>query len=290
MKDLIGSIKEFFSYLPGYLSGVGIADVIDILVMTFIIYEIIRLIRTTSASRIAKAIIAIVVLTWLTDLAKLRTLNWLLDRILEIGIIAVIIVFQPELRRLLEKVGGKSVRELLDTKGKSSDMELGIMQTVTACAAMSEAKIGALIVFERGILLNEYFKSGTEVDAKLTSELLRNIFFPKAALHDGAVIIRNNRVAAAGCVLPLTANNQLSSDLGTRHRSAVGMSENSDALVIVVSEETGTISVAIGGMLKRHLAPQTLEKLLRAELISEDVQEKKTVLGRLRDLLIRKAK
>lgn len=290
MKELFGSIKEFFSYLPGYLSGIGIADIIDILLMTFIIYEIIRLIRTTSAARIAKAIIAIVVLTWLTDVLKLRTLNWLLDRILEIGIIAIIIVFQPELRRILEKVGGRSVKELLDAKAKSSDQELAILQTVNACQAMSEAKIGALIVFERGILLDEYFKSGTEVDAKLTSELLRNIFFPKAALHDGAVIIRGSRVAAAGCVLPLTNNNRLSSDLGTRHRAGVGMSENSDALVIIVSEETGTISVATGGMLKRHLAPQTLEKLLRTELIADDSQEKKTVLERIKDMLTRKEK
>lgn len=286
MKELFRSIKEFFSYLP----TIGIADVIDVLVMTFIIYEIIRLIRTTSAARIAKAIIAIIVLTWITDILKLRTVNWMLDRILEIGIIALVIVFQPELRRLLEKVGGKSVRELIDTKAKSSDLDLGIIQTVNACQAMSEAKIGALIVFERDILLDEYFKSGTEVDAKLTSELLRNIFFPKAALHDGAVIIRDSRVAAAGCVLPLTGNNNLSSDLGTRHRAGVGMSENSDAVVVIVSEETGTISVATGGMLKRHLAPMTLEKVLRAELISEEKDEKKGFFDRVKELLAGKEK
>lgn len=287
MKELFRSIKEFFSYLP----TIGVADVIDVLVMTFIIYELIRLIRTTSAARIAKAIVAIIVLTWLTDVLKLRTVNWLLDRILEIGIIALVIVFQPELRRLLEKVGGRSVRELLDTRTKSSsDLDLGIIQTVKACQTMSEAKIGALIVFERDILLDEYFKSGTEVDAKLTAELLRNIFFPKAALHDGAVIIRGSRVAAAGCVLPLTSNNNLSSDLGTRHRAGVGMSENSDAVIVIVSEETGTISVATGGMLKRHLAPQTLEKVLRAELISEEQTEKKGFFERMKDLLSGKEK
>ncbi|MCQ2418191.1 MAG: diadenylate cyclase CdaA [Clostridia bacterium] len=286
MKELFSSIKEFFSYR----TTIGIADVIDILLMALIIYELIRLIRTTSAARIAKAILAIVVLTWLTDVLKLRTVNWLLDRILEIGIIALVILFQPELRRLLERVGGKSVRELIDTKSKSSDLDLGIIQTVNACQAMSEAKIGALIVFERNIMLDEYFKSGTEVDAKLTSELLRNIFFPKAALHDGAVIIRDSRVAAAGCVLPLTGNNHLSSDLGTRHRAGVGMSENSDAVVIIVSEETGTISVATGGMLKRHLAPQTLEKVLRAELISDEKAEKKGFFRRVKEQLSGKEK
>ena len=168
-------------------------------------------------------------------------------------------------------------------------MELAISQTVNACEVMSEGKVGALIVFERSVSLEEYEKSGTQVEAKLSSELLRNIFFPKAALHDGAVIVRDGRIAAAGCVLPLTANRNLSSDLGTRHRAGVGMSEVSDAVVVIVSEETGTISVAIGGMLKRHLAPQTLEKLLRMELIP-DQDGRKTVRQWIEQHLKRKEK
>ena len=145
-------------------------------------------------------------------------------------------------------------------------MDKVISQTVLACEAMSREKVGALIVFARQQRLDEYFKTGTQIDAKVSEQLLRNIFFPKAALHDGAMIIRDGVVAAAGCVLPLSDSSRLSADLGTRHRAGVGMSENTDAVVVIVSEETGTISVAVGGMLKRHLAPQTLEKLLHNEL------------------------
>ena len=141
--------------------------------------------------------------------------------------------------------------------------------TVNACEILSRDRTGALIVFERSFQLGEYFKTGTEVDAKVTAQLLRSIFFPTAALHDGAVIIREGRLAAAGCVLPLTENAHLSKDLGTRHRAGIGMSEVSDALVVIVSEETGTISVAVGGMLKRHLAPQMLERLLKNELLQD---------------------
>ncbi len=146
------------------------------------------------------------------------------------------------------------------------EMDVIIAQTVMACEAMSKEKVGALIVFAREQRLDEYFKTGTQIDGQVSEQLLRNIFFPKAALHDGAMIIRDGRVAAAGCVLPLSGNDHLSADLGTRHRAGVGMSEASDAVVVIVSEETGTISVAVGGMLKRHLAPQTLEKLLHNEL------------------------
>lgn len=284
MSEIFKSIAEFFSLLP----TMRITDIIDILLVAFLIYEAIRMIRTTSAARIARAIIAFLLLTWLTGVLEMRTLNWILERILEIGVIALIIMFQPELRRLLERVGGKSFKELLENKSQSGDMDFAIAQTVSACELMSQGEIGALIVFERRTYLEEYFKSGTVVDAKLTSELLRNIFFPKAMLHDGAVIIRDGRIAAAGCVLPLTGNTHLSSDLGTRHRAGVDMSEVSDAVVVIVSEETGTISVAISGMLKRHLAPQTLEKLLKAELTSPAEEGKQGFFKKLGKRLKRK--
>ena len=167
-------------------------------------------------------------------------------------------------------------------------MDAVISQTVMACEIMSREKVGALIVFAREQRLEEYFKTGTLIDAKVTDQLLRNLFFKNSPLHDGAVIIRHGRVAAAGCVLPLSENTHLSSDLGTRHRAGIGMSEASDAVVVIVSEETGTISVAIGGMLKRHLAPQTLEKLLTNELLPEENYKKKNVLDRVRSFLARK--
>ena len=154
-------------------------------------------------------------------------------------------------------------------------MDTVISQTVQACEAMSREKIGALIVFARQQRLDEFFKTGTLIDGRASEQLIRNIFFPKAALHDGAMIIRDGLVAAAGCVLPLSESSRLSADLGTRHRAGVGMSEATDAVVVIVSEETGTISVAVGGMLKRHLAPQTLEKLLRNELCPKTEEPEK---------------
>lgn len=248
------------------LPTIKIMDIIDILVVAFIIYGIITMIQTTGAARIAKSIVIILALTVLTQLLNMYLMNYLLDKILEIGLIALVIMFQPELRRMLEKLGSKSFREVLSMKEEQREIDRVISQTVSACETMSRERTGVLIVFERDTSLMDYQKSGTVIDAQVSSELLRNIFFTKAALHDGAVIIRNERIAAAGCVLPLTQNRNISSDLGTRHRAAIGMSEVSDAVVVIVSEETGTISVAVSGMLKRHLAPQTLEKLLLNEL------------------------
>ncbi len=269
------AIFDFFNDFTGMLPTIKIMDIIDILVVACIIYGIISMIQTTGAARIAKSIVIILVLTVVTQLLNMYLMNYLLDRILEIGLIALVIMFQPELRRMLEKLGGKSVREVLSMKKEEQrDIDRVIAQTVSACETMSKERTGVLIVFERGTSLIDYQKSGTVVDARVSSELLRNIFFTKAALHDGAVIIRNERIAAAGCVLPLTQNRNISSDLGTRHRAGIGMSEVSDAVVVIVSEETGTISVAVGGMLKRHLAPQTLEKLLLNELAPRT--EKKT--------------
>lgn len=256
------------------LPTIKIMDIIDILVVAFIIYGIITMIQTTGAARIAKSVVIILALTVLTQLLNMYLMNYLLDKILEIGLIALVIMFQPELRRMLEKLGGKSFREVLSMKEEQREIDRVISQTVSACETMSRERTGVLIVFERDTSLMDYQKSGTVIDAQVSSELLRNIFFTKAALHDGAVIIRNERIAAAGCVLPLTQNRNISSDLGTRHRAAIGMSEVSDAVVVIVSEETGTISVAVSGMLKRHLAPQTLEKLLLNELAPKT--EKKT--------------
>lgn len=269
------AIFDFFKDFAAMLPTIKIMDIIDILVVAFIIYGIITMIQTTGAARIAKSIVIILVLTVVTQLLNMYLMNYLLDKILEIGLIALVIMFQPELRRMLEKLGGKSVREVLSMKKEEQrDIDRVIAQTVSACETMSKERTGVLIVFERDTSLIDYQKSGTVVDAQVSSELLRNIFFTKAALHDGAVIIRNERIAAAGCVLPLTQNRNISSDLGTRHRAGIGMSEVSDAVVVIVSEETGTISVAVGGMLKRHLAPQTLEKLLLNELAPKT--EKKT--------------
>lgn len=266
-------IESIFTNLWDNLSSVSFTDCIDILLVALLIYAVINLIRTTSAARIAKAIIIVVLLNFLTEILHLHTANYIMSRVLEIGILALVIVFQPELRRMLEKVGGRSFKELVGKSAISEDAEDTIRQTVEACRVMSAERVGALIVFERANSLEQICKSGTTVDAAVSQELIRNIFFPKAALHDGAMIIRNDRIASAGCVLPLSENRQLSTDLGTRHRAGVGMSETTDAFVIIVSEETGTISTADGGMLKRHLAPETLEKMLRNEFADSDTEK-----------------
>ena len=188
-------------------------------------------------------------------------------------------------------VSGMRLKSFFISEKPVAEMDNIISQTVAACEVMSRERIGALIVFARDARLDEYFKTGSQIDGIVTEQLIRNIFFPKAALHDGAMIIRDGRVAAAGCVLPLSESSHLSADLGTRHRAGVGMSEASDAVVVIVSEETGTISVAVDGMLKRHLAPQTLERLLRTELCPEDsTEEERSLALRLREKLLRAEK
>ena len=266
-------IQEFFSNLKSTFPTVGFWDILDILVVAVVIYYVINLIWNTSAKRIAWAIIVLLLAALVTEVLNLHTVNYLLDRVLQLGFVALVIVFQPELRRLLERVGSRSsVKGLIGlTNGPTqADSVEAIEQVVLACEAMSRERVGALIVFERTNSLEQVSATGTKVDAAVSQELIRNIFFPKASLHDGAMIIKDSRVESAGCVLPLSENRSLSSDLGTRHRAGVGMSENCDAVVVIISEETGTISVAIGGMLKRHLAAQTLKKLLIQELVGEE--------------------
>ena len=277
MDTIISFFKEFASMLP----TVKFMDIVDILLVAFVIYAIIMMIQNTGAVRIAKSVIIILVLSGLTQVLNMYLMNYLLDRVLEIGLIALVIMFQPELRRMLEKLGSKSLREILSMKEQQREIDRVISQTVNACEIMSKERTGVLIVFERSASTIDYQKTGTVLDAEVSSELLRNLFFTKASLHDGAVIIRNERIAAAGCVLPLTQNRNISSDLGTRHRAAIGMSEATDAVVVIVSEETGTISVAIGGMLKRHLAPQTLEKLLLNELAPKTDEKTRNPLKKL---------
>lgn len=267
-------ILNYFSELIEMIPTIGFWDILDILVVAFIVYKGIYMIHSSAASRIIRSIVALLALTALTSILKMRSLNYILDKILELGIIALVVIFQPELRRALERFGSRSLRSFWQGKSQSSQLETVIAQVVIACETMSKQKIGALIVFEREMSVGEYFKTGTILNAQVSTELIRNIFFPKAALHDGAMVIQEDRIAAAGCVLPLSENVHLSSELGTRHRAGVGISEVSDAVVVIVSEETGAISVAQAGMLKRHLAPQMLEKLLRNEFMQEDVQQK----------------
>ena len=266
------------------------SDYLDIAIVAFLIFRFLPLIRSSGAIRVAVAVGALFVASWLTELLNLHALNFVLDQVLSVGLIAVVIIFQPELRRMLDHLGRMRLTGFLGVEKKNQEMEHIIHQTVRACEVMSKERIGALMVFARDNRLDEYTKTGTEVDALPSEQLIRNIFFPKAALHDGAMIIRDGRVTAAGCVLPLSHSHRLSADLGTRHRAGVGMSEVSDAVVVIVSEETGTISVAVGGVLKRYLAPQMLEKLLRSELCPEEKQDNAQLIDKLRGKLKNKDK
>ncbi len=264
---MMDALREMFQTL----TTMQWRDFLDILLVTFLVYRVVLLVRGTTSMRIAKGFTAILAVSALTQVMKLRTLSFLFGQVLSIGLLALVILFQPELRRMMDHLGSSvSLRRFLNPEKKLDEMDVVISQIVKACEVMGKEHVGALIVIARNHRLDEYFKTGTVIDGRVSDQLIRNIFFPKAALHDGAMIIRDGRVAAAGCVMPLSDSHRLSADLGTRHRAGVGTSEASDAVVVIVSEETGTISVAVGGMLKRHLAPQTLERLLRQELIRED--------------------
>ena len=253
------------------IMSMDLRDMIDIFLVAFLIYRVMLLVRTTASMRIFKGIIAVLAVAALTQILELRTLNFLLGQVLAVGLLAMVILFQPELRRMMDHLGSSfSLSRFLSPEKNPDEMDMVISQTVKACEVMGRERVGALIVFARTHRLDEYFKTGTVIDSRVSEQIIRNIFFPKAALHDGAMIVRDGRIAAAGCVMPLSDSHRLSADLGTRHRAGVGTSEASDAVVVIVSEETGTISVAVGGMLKRHLAPQTLERLLRQELIKEE--------------------
>ncbi|MBE6911660.1 MAG: TIGR00159 family protein [Ruminococcaceae bacterium] len=266
-----------------YVTLFGIWDIIDILIVAYLIYKLICFTKRSNAGRVIKGIGLFVVITQISDSLGLKLLNFLLVNAMQLGLLALVVLFQPELRRAFEKFGSRWFTPLtIEREKDNSEMEFAISQTVDACVNLSATKTGALIVFEREILLNSYVKTGTVIDSAMNSELIKNIFYPKAPLHDGALIVQKGRGAAAGCVLPLSGNTDLSKQLGMRHRAGVGMSENSDAVVVVVSEETGAISVAIGGMLKRHLAAETLEKILKNELIpNSEETEKNNILKNL---------
>ena len=246
------------------------SDYLDIIVVAFVIYNLLPLLKTPHIMRIAKTVFALVLVAWLTDVMQLHTINWILSQLLAIGLLAFVVLFQPELRHMLNHLGDMKIGQLFGFEKPVQEMEMIIQQTCMACEIMSRQKVGALIVFTRKNRLDEYFKTGTLINGRVTEQLLRNIFVNKAPLHDGAVIIQDGKIAAAGCVLPVSNSTALSKDLGTRHRAGVGIGEVSDTLTVIISEETGSISVASGGVLKRHLAPATLEKLLRNELCPED--------------------
>ena len=280
------TIQSFFQQII----RMRFTDYLDIILVGLLIYKCMPLVRSSGAARIVKVIIVVLVAAWLATEFDLYTISFLLNQLLTVGLLALVILFQPELRRMLDHLGSVKLKNLINKDAQDQEMGVVITQVVKACEVMSRERIGALIVLSRDNGMDEYYKTGTMIDASVSEQLIRNIFFPRAALHDGAMIIREHRITAAGCVLPLSDSSRLHADLGTRHRAGLGLSEVSDAVVVIVSEETGAISVAVGGVLKRHLAPQTLERLLRNELCKEDDQKEDNIVVKLRQKLQKKDK
>lgn len=271
--SFLNSLYAFWNQLIFAIVNISIFDVLDIAIVAFIIYKAIEFLRDTRAGQLVRGIALLLLAFLISAIFKLSSLQWLLSKILEYAIIIVAIVFQPELRKLLEKVGRSNISFFGKQQVNDEENERirsCIDAVCKAATVMSDKKIGALIVFERETMLGEISNTGTSLNSEASYELISNIFFPKSPLHDGALVIKNGLLSAAGCILPLTSSSNLNSQLGTRHRAAIGMSENSDAIVVVVSEETGIISIASNGKISREYNSVTLKEELYLQLLNQD--------------------
>ena len=273
----MAQLAAFWAKLTMLVSTIRFSDIVDILIVAYLIYNVIMLIRKTNSYRLAQGVLLILIALWLSGVLKLTMFNRILQKTVELGLIALVIIFQPELRRLLERMGSKALPRFGAKPLETLGMDNVISQTIAACTQLSATKTGALIVLERHTNLSEIVRTGTPVNSAVNLEVLGTIFYEGTPLHDGAAIIENGRIKAAGCVLPLSNNLDLGKDMGTRHRACLGIAENSDAIAIVVSEETGIISMAKNGVLIRHFDRQTLYTRLIDEMIpKEPVVEKST--------------
>lgn len=280
MEFLQNGITEAWRFFSTQIGLMDWQDILDILVVAVLLYQVYRFIRDRRAGKLFAGVIILILLQFLSELLGLNTLHFLMQNVFQAGLVALVVVFQPELRSALEKIGGEPLKGLKSI-GENRDqgaLASMIKEICEAASDLSASKTGALIVLERSTKLGDVIKSGVVVNADVSSFLLKNIFFNKAPLHDGAVVIREGRIYAAGCFLPLSTNEAIIKDLGTRHRAGIGMSENSDALVIIVSEETGTISLAKDGQLRRGFNYNSLKRALEQLLL--DTAQNKT-RGRL---------
>ncbi len=257
LSDLIYSMQPYIQF--PYV----IWHAVDIAIVAYVLYRLILLIQKTQAEQVLKGLATLLIITWLSGALKLNTVYWILRNTATVGVIALLIVFQPELRRALEQIGRGRIFEKAIFTQDEEDIEAVVGHITRAVQNMAKDKIGALMVIERQTGINDVIETGVKLDAQLTQQLIENIFVPNTPLHDGAVVLRGDRIAAAGCFLPLTQNPNINKQLGTRHRAAIGITEKSDAIAIVVSEETGVISMADDGKLTRYLDTKTLGDILR---------------------------
>ena len=279
-KKLWESIVAVYNQFIALMVTFKATDVLDILIVSFIIYNLIKIMRETRAEQLVKGIMILLVCYALSGLLSLKMLNSLFTSFFQFSVLAVLIVFQPELRSALEHIGRSRIGKYWMGLGNNNVEEEKVHQVRKAINCVVEvannfqkSKTGALIVFERQTKLGDIIDTGTMIDAELSVPMIGNIFFNKAPLHDGAMVIRDGKVFAAGCILPLTKNNSISADLGTRHRAALGISENSDAIIVIVSEETGTISIAKNGIITRNYTRETLSMALEEELVPKDPEK-----------------
>ncbi len=282
MESIWNAIYSFWNYIVYAISNMRIPfDIIDILVMAFIIYKAIEFLRETRAGQLVKGLIMLFAIYAVAGWLELATIEWLLKTIANSAIIVAAVIFQPELRRILERVGrtGLNAGQMLDSE--TDVMVTAIDDISRAAGMMQDQKIGALVVFERNTQLGEIIDTGTVIDAKSSVSVINNVFFPKSPLHDGAVIVRDGRIYAAGCILPLTQRDDISSQLGTRHRAAIGITENSDAVVLVVSEETGNISIVANGQITRDYNSISAKHELSRLLLSNEKKEKETLITKI---------
>ena len=278
--DIMTYISDIYQNFIRVVMSITVFDIIDILLLTYLVYVIIKLMKETRAEQLMKGILVLMMIFVVVQICQLKVMSFLFENFFQVGIIAIVVVFQPELRRILERVGRAKVPNLTfglqsGDNESSAAREAAISGIAEACERLHRTKTGALIVIERQGRLGDITEKATVINAAPEPELICNLFYNKAPLHDGAIIIRDFRIYAAGCFLPNTSKDQyLSSDLGSRHRAAIGMSENADSLVIIVSEETGTISVAENGQLTRGLSKEALINILQKKM-PEDVQRTK---------------
>ena len=259
----------------------GLSDIIDILIVTVIIYFLLMMTRQTRASAVLKGLVVLLIATFVSDLLGLTALNWLLMSVVNNGAVVLVILFQPEIRKALEQLGRGAVRENSHA-GEGEDQARIIDEIIQCMTDLSRRRVGALIVFEQKTGLKDVIETGTAVDARISAPLLENIFEPNTPLHDGAVVIRGTRVVAGACILTLTEGRGISRELGTRHRAAIGISETTDAIVLIVSEETGIMSMARGGRLTRHLDTKSLREILEGIYAQPHTHRLASLLGRKR--------
>ncbi len=280
-------MQEISTFLINTLKNISISSILDIIVVAYIFYKGYSLIKETRAEQLLKGIILMIILIPISYLLNLEMLNFILNKTLTIGLLSVIIIFQPEIRRGLEHIGRSAFEELHKMQDEEK-RNITVNEIVNAVGNLAESKTGALIVVEQLTRLGDISNSGTILDAKVTSNLLENIFVVNTPLHDGATIIRNDRILASGCVLPLTSNNTINKKLGTRHRAAIGLSEISDSIVIIVSEETGVISLAINGRLTRNYDKEKLRIILLKMLEHSENKRVKSAGERVKAWIRRK--